>query len=110
MTNITDTIAGQIDVNKTLETTGGFFDNLSFTNIFSWLGERATSVSGFVVKKTSEVGLNISGLSLKLLTLVVLCGMLYLFLKIGKRPVKITLSILTILLIISVVVSIFFSV
>lgn len=107
--NTLEKINESININSGLEKTGSFLNRIDWKKPLNWLGKGASKISGNVINKSSEKGLDLGVLSFKLLTLVLIFGFIYFAMKIGKKPIKIILIILLILLAISVLSSIFFS-
>lgn len=99
-------IAESIDVDSSLEKTGGFLDKFDFGNLMSKVGSGTSKATGFVVQKSLKMGLKLSGLSIKLITLLILVGLLYAVMHYGKKPVKYVFMALIVFLVASVIASI----
>lgn len=108
--DITEEIAGKINIESGIDKTGEALNKFDWSSLLSWVGNKVSKVTGYIVEKLSGAGINPLELSIKLLTLALFSWVLYFFLHLGKKPVKIIGAVLTILFIISVVVSIFFAV
>lgn len=105
--NTLEKISDSIDINKSLEKTGSFLNRINFNEHLSDVGNGISGISGWTVKKISSAGLKMSGLSVKLITLIILFGLLYLAMHYGKKPVKYILIALIIFFMVSVIASIF---
>lgn len=100
-------ISDNIDINKSIEHTADALNKFDWKKPFTWLGQKATLITGNIVDNTSEKGFDLGSLSFKLLVLIILFGVFYLVLHFGKKPVKWILIILISLFIISVLASFF---
>ena len=103
-----ETINNSVDINKTIESSGGWLNNIDWKNILGWFGNQANRISGLAIDKGSQiVGKDLGVISLKILTILILVGVFYLSLSISKKTVKYILIFLIVIFIVSVAVSIF---
>lgn len=81
---------------------------MEITQIFGFIGEKIAEMSAWVIKKLAELGINVLPSQTKLLNLLVISLLLYLFIsviQIPKKPLKVAIIILLIILGASTIIS-----
>jgi len=77
-------------------------------NIFSIIGEKVSFIFGKIITFTANLGLNLNQLQIKIISLIILLVLFFIILKfvnIMKKPVKWSILLLILILILSIIFS-----